>query len=260
MVASDGEPLVLAADDPVAVALVAAVRAGDLEALRSALAERPELARAVIADPCGGGTRTTLHVVTDWPGHFPNGADVVRVLVAAGADVDARPGAAEGEAPLHWAASSDDVEVLDALLDAGADIDITGAVIAGGTPLTDAVAFGQWRAARRLVERGAHVPLREAAALGLTALVEDRLAEGPATAEDVDQAFWYASHGAQPVTVELLASRGADLRWVSPWDGLSPLDAAERTAGELSGTDRDRADAVVAWLRERGAGAAGPSP
>jgi hypothetical protein len=30
---------------------------------------------------------------------------------------------------LHWAASSDDVEVLDALLDAGADIDAPGAVM-----------------------------------------------------------------------------------------------------------------------------------
>src|SRR5262249_57303167 len=71
------------------------------------------------------------------------------------------------ETPLHWAASSDDVEVLDALLDRGADIEASGAVIGGGTPLADAVAFGQWRAARRLVERGAQSNLWQAAALGL---------------------------------------------------------------------------------------------
>ena len=33
-------------------------------------------------------TRTLLHVATDWPGHYPNGAAVVGVLVAAGADVN----------------------------------------------------------------------------------------------------------------------------------------------------------------------------
>jgi len=72
-----------------------------------------------------------------------------------------------GETPLHWAASSDDIEVLDTLLDVGADMEASGAVIAGGTPLDDAVAFGQWKAARRLVERGAAFTLWHTAALGL---------------------------------------------------------------------------------------------
>jgi len=35
-------------------------------------------------------TRTLLHVVTDWPGHHPAGAQIVTVLTAAGADVNAR--------------------------------------------------------------------------------------------------------------------------------------------------------------------------
>ena len=59
------------------------------------------------------------------------------------------------ETPLHWAASCDDVDVMEVLLDHGADIEAEGACIGGGTPLADAVAFGQWRAARRLIERGA---------------------------------------------------------------------------------------------------------
>ena len=47
--------------------------------------------------------------MTDWPGYFPNGPEVVRLLVVAGADPDARyPGE---ETPLHWAASSDDSHV-----------------------------------------------------------------------------------------------------------------------------------------------------
>ena len=46
-------------------------------------------------------------------------------------DVDARFVGRHRETPLHWAASSDDVAVLDALLVAGADIDADGGVIAG---------------------------------------------------------------------------------------------------------------------------------
>src|SRR4029453_14620054 len=95
------------------------------------------------------------HVAADWPGHFPNGAASVAVLIDAGADVNARFTGPHTETPLHWAASSDDIEVLDTLLDRGADIEAPGSVIAGGTPLADAVAFGQWKAANRLVARGA---------------------------------------------------------------------------------------------------------
>jgi uncharacterized protein len=141
--------------DPPAAAVVEAIRTGDLEELRRLLDGHPGLATARIGDDGPGGeTRTLLHVATDWPGHFPNGAATVALLVGAGAEVDARfGGGSHDEIPLHWAASSDDVEVLDALLDAGADIEAAGGVIAGGTPLTDARAFGQWRAAHRLVER-----------------------------------------------------------------------------------------------------------
>jgi ankyrin repeat protein len=231
----------LPADDPAARDVVDAIRGGDVARLGRLLAENPRLARAQIADPSGDHTRSLLHIATDWPGHFPNGPDVVRALVAAGSDVDARGRGRVTETPLHWAASSDDVAVLDALLDAGADIDATGAVIAGGTPLEDAVAFGQWNAARRLVERGATVALREAAALGLIDVVAERA--GAAGADEISMAFWYACHGAQPGAADLLLRHGADIDWISPWDGLTPLDAAVRSG----------ADELARWLRVRGA-------
>ena len=132
--------------EPLAVAVIEAIQSGDLEGLRRLLAENPGLAAARI-----GASRTLLHVATDWPGHFPNGAATVAALIDAGADVNARFVGRHTDTPLHWAASSDDVAVLDALLDLGADIEAPGGVIGGGTPLADGVAFGQWQAARRLV-------------------------------------------------------------------------------------------------------------
>jgi len=155
------------ADDPRAVALVEAVRAGDVGAVEHLLADHGELATARFVDPRCGDERSALHLATDWPGHFPNGRAVVATLVEAGADVDASFGGRHAERPLHWAASSDDVEVLDALVEAGADLEAPGSVINGCSPLADAVAFGQWRAARRLVELGAQANLWHAAALGL---------------------------------------------------------------------------------------------
>ena len=138
-------------DDQRAVNIVSAIRGGDVARLRELLAEDPPLAKARIVDAQGTG-RTLLHVVADWPGHFPNGGETVAALIAAGADADApvANSPVAPETPLHWAASSDDVAAIDALLDGGADIEAPGAVIGGGTPLADAVAFGQWRAARRL--------------------------------------------------------------------------------------------------------------
>jgi len=149
-------------DNPLAIAVVEAIHGGDVASLKRVLEANPGLATARIGDlkSCDGMSRTLLHVATDWPGHFPNGAATIAALVEAGADVNARFTGSHTETPLHWAASSDDVAVLDALLDAGANIESPGAVIGGGTPLADAVAFRQWKAATRLVERARHLHMR----------------------------------------------------------------------------------------------------
>jgi len=225
-------------DEPLAVAVVDAIHNGNIELLKRLLHENASLATARIA-----GTRTLLHIVTDWPGHFPNGAKTVAALIAHGAEVNAPFIGRHTETPLHWAASCDDVAVLDALLDHGAAIEATGAVIGGGTPLADAVAFGQWQAARRLVERGARTTLWQAAALGLMAPVVEHFASPtPPTPDEATNAFWCACHGGQRSPAEYLLGRGADLNWVG-YDGLTPIDAANRSgAAEL-----------VEWLHSQGA-------
>jgi hypothetical protein len=240
--------LTLSTDEPLARAAVAAIHKGDVAALERLLAENPELATARLGDPvsgiCGGGmSRSLLHLATDWPGHFPGGAETVKALVAAGADVNARFAGPHTETPLHWAASSDDVAVLDALLDAGADIEAPGAVIGGGTPLSDATAFGQWNAARRLIERGAKSSMWESAALGLMDRLEACFAvDPPPEPDDVTHAFWCACHGGQQRAAEYLLTRGADINWVG-YDDLTPFDAARRTG----------ANALVGWLHGQGA-------
>jgi ankyrin repeat protein len=84
--------------------------------------------------------RTPLHVVTDWPGYFPNGPRVAQLLIDAGADVNDRgTDGDKGEAPLHWAASSDDVDVAAVLIDGGADIEMPNGSI--GTPLDNAIGY-----------------------------------------------------------------------------------------------------------------------
>jgi ankyrin repeat protein len=170
----------------------------------------------------------------------------VAALVQAGADVDARFEGHHHETPLHWAASCDDVAVLDALLDAGANIEARGAVIGGGTPLSDATAFAQWNAAFRLVERGAATTLFTAATLGLQERVAAFFATSPAPGGDeVDAAFWGACHGGRLPTARYLLERGADLNWIPPWAPLTPLDAARRTS--------PGADDLIRWLSALGA-------
>jgi hypothetical protein len=76
-------------ESPLALAAVEAIQGGDVEALCRLLAEHPELATARIGgDDPDGMTRTLLHVVTDWPGHLPNGAATMAAVIQAGADVN----------------------------------------------------------------------------------------------------------------------------------------------------------------------------
>src|SRR5260370_22538907 len=106
--AEEEQAVEIQSDDPLAVAIVSAIRQGDVDAVGTLAGEHAGLARARIRD-ADGGTRSLLHVVPDWPGYFPGGPHIVRLLVDAGAGPNAAvTGSWHGETPLHWAASSDD--------------------------------------------------------------------------------------------------------------------------------------------------------
>lgn len=224
--------------------LGAAIRAGDVDAV-----ERLVLSNAGLASTrLGGsyGTRTPLHVVTDWPGYFANGPQIARLLLAAGADPNARDSEPGSETPLHWAASSDDADVARALIDGGADINLPDGSI--GTPLDNAIGYGCWNVARLLVERGADVNnLWVAAALGMLDRLQELLAtESHVDVGDVSQAFWHACSAGQRRAAEFLLGLGADLNGVPEYaGGRTPLDAAQGR-----GTQQEN---VITWLREEGA-------
>jgi ankyrin repeat protein len=230
------------ADSPLAVSVTGAIRAGEVGSIDELLVEHPGLAGAWIRDS-EGCERSLLHLLTDWPGHFPNAAAVVSMLVEAGADVNAPFRGEHTETPLHWAASSNDIAALDALVEAGANIESPGAVLGGGTPIADAVGFGQWEAAHRLLDHGAQTNLWQAAALGQL----DRVAElcSEATHCEITDAFWQACHGGQRQTAEYLLGLGADINWVG-WNQQTPLDIALTQ-------EHSETAALVDWLRARGA-------
>jgi len=234
-------------NDPMTVALVQMIHTGEVGALKRLLDESLGLASKRILDN-NGGSHSFLHVATDWPGYFPNGPVIVKMLIDAGADPNAAIiGGSHSETPLHWAASSDDVDVADALIDGGADVEVQGASIGGGTPLDDAVGYGFWHVARLLVERGARVDrLWHAAALGMMSRVEELLADHPSpTPDDITAAFWQACHGGQRRVAEYLLAKGADINGVPDYSDQTPLDMA-------SSLDTRR-DTLATWLTSNGA-------
>jgi uncharacterized protein len=224
--------------------LTRVIKTGDLDALQWVLHEHPELVTVRIEGRRGPGSRTVLHLATDWPGFFPNGPDMVRALVAAGADINATTEGQSPETPLHWAASSDDADVAEALIDAGADLEVGGGSIADGTPLVNAVGYACWQVAYLLVRRGAQVDrLWVAAAVGVLPRLNELLPS--ATAADINQAFWHACSGGQRRAAEVLLARGADIQFIPDYAKQTPL-AAATSAGTQRGLLAD-------WLREHGA-------
>ncbi|GAB5440611.1 MAG: hypothetical protein Fues2KO_09600 [Fuerstiella sp.] len=94
-------------------------------------------------------------------------AEIARVLLEAGADVDAR-GSDHAVTPLCLAAVRDDIELANLLLDAGADINVN---CANTTPLASATTSGKVRMMQFLLEHGAS--LRDARGRGMETFIKD---------------------------------------------------------------------------------------
>jgi hypothetical protein len=208
-----------------------AVVDGDLPALQSLIGRRPELVRE-------RSTRehraTLLHYVAangveDFRQRTPaNGVAIARLLLEAGAEVDALAstyggGSAQTTMNLlvssaHPAAAGLQPALVDVLADFGAALD---GVEGDGSPLMTALAFGYPDAAEALARRGARIDnIVAAAGLGRDHLVERFLAEGATSS--VERGLVLACACGHTTVVARLLEHGVDPAATDP-DGMTGL-------------------------------------
>lgn len=176
-----------------------------------------------------GDDGTALNVAADC-GHD----DIVRLLLQAGADADARN--KYGEAPLHTATSRGSGRIVQWLLEYSTDINATST---SGTPLWIATQKGHVEIVRCLLEHGADCNaayrcngdgmtlLQEAARRGHVEVIEQLVKHGAdinAASLDGTALRWAVRHGNCTI-VELLINHGADLDLAGRRGG-TPLQAA----------------------------------
>jgi ankyrin repeat protein len=199
---------------------VEAIRAGDVDRLKSLLDEQPSLAteRSSRSHP------TLLQCLVLDAMKQPNQVEMARVLIDAGADVDG---------PLVAAASIGNTRAAEALLDAGAAINGDGV----WSPLEEALYWGNQDTVQMLLSRGATIHnLRIAAGLGRVDVIEGLFADdgrlkpeagimswpfrrmrvegGPQ--DLIDNALLYACISNRIEAAECLLKRGARINAIPP--------------------------------------------
>jgi len=162
------------------LAIEAAYKAGDIDALRSALGDPPDFPNNT--NPDGLSDTCLEHAIYHSPPPFvrelidlgadvnyadgagfpsliaalssgrPDRYEIVDTLIAAGADVQQR--GINGWTPLHYAASNNDVQEIEILLAAGADPSARTNIDDHETPLEEAERAGHKEAAEALRRLG----------------------------------------------------------------------------------------------------------
>jgi len=154
----------------------------------------------------------------------PGTGALARLLLQAGAPVDGQPG--DTETPLMTAASYGDAEVARVLVEAGADLDATASPGAGGVPggtaLHHAAVFGMTEVVDVLVSAGASIGhISEAAAAGdITGWLRADTPE-----EDRVRALVMAADHERLDVIDQLLDAGTPIDATDPW-GRQPLRLA----------------------------------
>lgn len=215
--------------------LLAATVLGDAEVVREMLAADP--AAAVAIDEERGWPPLLFACYSRWPqvdpGREPGMAEVVRLLLDAGAN----PNTNDGDRRRYRSALRGSVEfnnpgVTEILLDAGARPD-------PGQPIGDAIAHRDLRCLRLLLSHGARVARTWALgaavyndnAGAMSLLLEALEASGAGAAEQATEVLPDAAASASYPVVAALLDAGADPR-VTDEDGVSALRLAVRAGRE----------------------------
>lgn len=234
-----------------------AIREGDVDQLVILVKEKPN----VVKESSENNLCPLLHTLANYPGNRPQSLEIAKLLIDAGAEVNARflSSKTDGhsETALHWAASNDDVDLAEFLLDRGADIDSDGGCVANGTPVWLSVIFKCVNVARLLIERGAMSNLMVVAGAGRLDLVDRYFDEAGKVVEDagalscwdkprsteeaLNSAFGLACRNGHVTIAKRLLSRGADPTW---------LNQVGETAFQQA--EQGRQKIVVDWMKERG--------
>jgi ankyrin repeat protein len=217
------------------------------------------------------------HARLGLPGDLPGRGAVARALLTAGAPVDGDPG--DIETPLITAASYGDAEVARVLIEAGADLEARAApngAVPGGTALLHAAVFGMTGVLDVLVQAGARAhSVVEAAAAGdvtgwLTpetppldrvralvmaadhqrlAVIDQLLDAGtPIDAEDElygRQALRVAAQNGRLASVRHLLERGADPDHRDPGHGRTALEWCQPGLRYLDNSGHELVDAIL---------------
>lgn len=218
------------------------------------------------------------------PSELPGTGAMAQALIEAGAPVNGEPGAAE--TPLMTAASYGDAEVARVLIAAGADLEATAVPDAGGVPggtaLQHAAVFGMTEVIDVLVAAGARVASLElAAAAGdiaawplhrateqsriralifaadhqRLAVIDQLLDAGtPIDAEDAEwgrQALRVAAEHGRPDSVRHLLARGADPNVRDSTYHRTALDWCQPEYRYLDHPGHDEVDALLRPITRR---------
>ena len=205
---------------------VEAIFTGDVTKLEFLLREEPAL---VTARSMRRHHATLLHYVGAngveyYRGQYPaNAVEILRLLLAAGAEVNAEADMYGGRAtPLGLVATSIHPTragvmkpLLEVLLNAGAAIDHPDAAGNEQRAVNGCLANGRPEAADFLARRGARLDLEGAAGVGRLDVVrsyfnEDGSLKAPATRKLLDRGFAWACEYGETAVVDFLLDKGAD--------------------------------------------------
>jgi hypothetical protein len=204
---------------------------GDLDTLRRWLREDPELIRARSRR---NHHATLLHYVgangiEGWRQHTPpNAVEILELVLASGAEVDAVADMYGGSTTLGLVATSLHPEraglqnaLIDVLLAQGARLDFPGAAGNGHSLVKGCLANDRPRAAAYLASRGAPLDLVAAGGVGRIDLLAacfdaDRCIRPPATEADIFGAFVAAAFASQHEAVRFLLDQGIPVDTQAP--------------------------------------------